>query len=133
MIKIKLTKKLWFAYLVIPPFFLLKIYNHFFSDPGTWYQCKGYKLILLFRDLPVGGSLMGEILLNLFFLGIAAILAIAFVIPFHGITLQWIFDTKTYAKVQNQVEKNLLLTRLQYLFFCTWPILYYNLNYLLFC
>ena len=132
MIKIKLTKKLWFAYLVIPPFFLLKIYNHFFSNSETW-QCKGYKLILLFRELPTGGSVMGEILLNLFFLGVAAIIAIAFVIPFHGITLQWIFDTKTYAKVQNQVEKNLLLTRLQYLFFCTWPILYYNLNYLLFC
>ena len=87
MIKIKLTKKLWFAYLVIPPFFLLKIYNHFFSDPGAWYQCEGYKLILLFRELPTGGSVMGEILLNLFFLGVAAIIAIAFVIPFHALTL----------------------------------------------
>ena len=132
MIKIKLTKKLWFAYLIIPPFFLLKIYNHFFSDPGTWYQCKGYKLILLFRDLPVGGSLMGEIVLNLFFLGIGAILAIAFVIPFHLFTVRLIFGQKAYEKVHKQIDKNLFLTRLQYLLFCTWPILYYNLNYLLF-
>tara|TARA_B100002003_G_C13698796_1_gene351617 strand:- start:46 stop:447 length:402 start_codon:yes stop_codon:yes gene_type:complete len=133
MIKIKLTKKLWFAYLVIPPFFFLKIYNHFFSDPGAWYQCEGYKLILLFRDLPAGGSLMGEILLNLFFLGVTAIIAVAFVIPFHALTLPLIFGKKAYAKVHEQIDKNLLITRLQYLFFCTWPILYYNLNNLLFC
>ena len=86
------------SYLVIPPFFLLKIYNHFFSNSETW-QCKGYKLILLFRELPTGGSVMGEILLNLFFLGVAAIIAIAFVIPFHALTLPlilFVIDFKLY-------------------------------------